>query len=73
MYSNMAEEEVDGLALTIPVSELRQLMEIRKAELAKTIKTKYTDNIGLCQKLRTSPTHGKRVSSFLSYLFIRPV
>ncbi|XP_071805419.1 plasma membrane calcium-transporting ATPase 3-like [Asterias amurensis] len=58
MYSNMADEEVDGLALTIPVSELRQLMEIRKAELAKTIKTKYTDNIGLCQKLRTSPTHG---------------
>ncbi|XP_022080452.1 plasma membrane calcium-transporting ATPase 2-like isoform X2 [Acanthaster planci] len=58
MYSNMSDESDDGLALTIPVEELRQLMEMRKEELANTIKTKYTDVIGLCQKLRTSPTHG---------------
>ena len=59
MYSNMTDESDDGLALTIPVEELRQLMEIRKEDLANAIKTKYTDVIGLCQKLRTSPTHGK--------------
>ncbi|XP_038068879.1 plasma membrane calcium-transporting ATPase 2-like isoform X2 [Patiria miniata] len=58
MYSNMTDESDDGLALTIPVEELRQLMELRKQDLANHIKTKYTDVIGLCQKLRTSPTHG---------------
>lgn len=56
-YANMADEADDG-AFGVTVEELRQLMELRKGDAINEISAKYGDIIGLCSKLKTSPTHG---------------
>lgn len=55
----MADEQDDG-NFKVTVQELRQLMELRKANAINEIKAKYGDVLQLCQKLLTSPTNGIR-------------
>ncbi|XP_041459407.1 plasma membrane calcium-transporting ATPase 4-like [Lytechinus variegatus] len=56
-YANMA-DETDDAAFGVTVEELRQLMELRKQDAINEINAKYGDTLGLCSKLKTSPTHG---------------
>ncbi|NP_001028822.1 sperm plasma membrane calcium transporting ATPase [Strongylocentrotus purpuratus] len=51
-------DETDDAAFGVTVEELRQLMELRKQDAINEISAKYGDTLGLCSKLKTSPTHG---------------
>ncbi|XP_071816390.1 plasma membrane calcium-transporting ATPase 1-like isoform X2 [Apostichopus japonicus] len=53
-------DEVDDGNFRVTVQELRQLMELRKANAINEIKAKYGDVLELCQRLLTSPTNGIR-------------
>ncbi|XP_053168884.1 plasma membrane calcium-transporting ATPase 1-like isoform X1 [Hemicordylus capensis] len=44
--------------LTITLSELRNLMELRKTDAVKKIQANYGDINQLCKRLKTSPTDG---------------
>lgn len=52
-------DETDDAAFGVTVEELRQLMELRKQDAMNEISAKYGDTLGLCSKLKTSPTHGE--------------
>ncbi|KAJ8047066.1 Plasma membrane calcium-transporting ATPase 3 [Holothuria leucospilota] len=53
-------DEVDDANFRVTVQELRQLMELRKANAINEIKARYGDVFQLCQRLLTSPTNGIR-------------